>query len=133
MKIHHIGYLVKSIDRARKAFEVLGYKDVQGVVRDGERKVDILFLEMNGSCVELVSPYDPTSVVAGLMTRIGNSPYHICYEVLDLEVEIRRLQDARYVLRGLPAAAPACGGARVCFMMHPHAGIIELKEGRNDD
>lgn len=128
MKIHHIGYLVKKLERARKAFEGLGYVVEQETVRDEFRKIDILFLVKDGYRVELVSPYDPTSVVAGLLPRVGNSPYHICYEVGDLDAEVERLRNERYVVSSEAAPAPACGGGRVCFLIHPYMGMIELLE-----
>ena len=128
MTIHHIGYLVKKLERARQAFEALGYGVEQETVRDEFRKVDIVFLSKDGYRIELVSPYDPDSVVAGLLTRTGNSPYHVCYEVADLDAEIERLRDARYVVSSEPAPAPACGGARVAFLVHPYLGMVELLE-----
>ena len=126
MTIHHIGYLVKKLERAKKAFESLGYSVEQDAVRDEYRKIDILFLVKDGYRVELVSPYDPSSVVARLLTRTGNSPYHVCYEVEDLAAEIERLRDERYVVSSEPAPAPACGGGQVAFMIHPYLGMIEL-------
>ena len=128
MKIHHIGYLVKKLERARTAFEGLGYVVEQETVRDEYRKIDILFLEKNGYRVELVSPYDSSSVVAGLLSRTGNSPYHVCYEVGNLDAEIERLRDARYVVSSEPAPAPACNGSRVAFLIHPYMGMVELLE-----
>ena len=128
MKIHHIGYLVKKLDRAENAFKGLGYDVLRPAVRDEFRKVDILFLEKDGYRVELVAPYDSTSVVSELRTRIGNAPYHICYEVDDLKSEVERLRNERYVVSSEPAPAPACGGKRVCFLIHPFLGMIELLE-----
>lgn len=128
MTVHHVGYLVKKLERARKAFEGLGYAVEQEVVRDEYRKVDILFLAKDGYRVELVSPYASDSVVSGILPRVGNSPYHICYEVPDLDAEIERLRDERYVVSAEAAPAPACGGGRVAFMIHPFLGMIELLE-----
>jgi methylmalonyl-CoA/ethylmalonyl-CoA epimerase len=87
-----------------------------------------VFLSKDGYRIELVSPYDSSSVVAGLLARTGNSPYHVCYEVDDLDAEIERLRDARYVVSSEPASAPACGGARVAFLVHPYLGMVELLE-----
>ena len=126
MTIHHIGYLVKRLERARKAFEELDYCVEQETVRDEYRKIDILFLTKDGYRVELVSPYDSSSVVAGLLPRIGNSPYHVCYEVDDMDAEIERLRDSHYVVSSSPAPAPACGNALVAFLVHPYLGMIEL-------
>ena len=126
MTVHHIGYLVKKLERARTAFEALGYGVERETVRDEFRKVDIVFLVKDGYRVELVSPYDSSSVVAGLLARTGNAPYHVCYEVDDLDAEVERLRDARYVMQDAPAPAPACGGARVAFLVHPYLGMVEL-------
>ena len=128
MTVHHIGYLVKKLERARLAFEALGYCVEQETVRDEFRKVDIVFLVKDGYRIELVSPYDPASVVAGLLARTGNAPYHVCYEVADLDAEIERLRDAHYVVSSEPAPAPACGGARVAVLVHPYLGMVELLE-----
>ncbi len=128
MTIHHIGYLVKKLERARLAFEALGYGVEQETIRDEFRKVDIVFLSKDGYRIELVSPYAPDSVVSGLIARTGNAPYHVCYEVDDLDAAIERLRDARYVVSSEPAPAPACGGARVAFLVHPYLGMVELLE-----
>ena len=128
MKIHHIGYLVKKLERAQKQFAALGYTLAQDVVRDEYRKIDIVFYEKDGYRIELVSPYDPDSVVGELIKRYGNSPYHICYETDEFDAEIERLRNQCYVICGNDAPAPACGGRRVCFMIHPFSGMIELLE-----
>lgn len=130
MKIHHIGYLVKKLERALCTFQGMGYAIAQGKIRDEHRKIDIVFVEKDGYKVELVSPYDTESVVGELIKRFGNSPYHICYETDDIDAEIERLHDERYVLCGDIAPAPACGGARVAFLINPYLGMIELLEVR---
>ena len=48
MRIHHIGYLVKKMDKAVKAFLNLGYTLVQDVVLDDYRQVTICFMEKDG-------------------------------------------------------------------------------------
>ena len=111
MKIHHIGYLVKHVERAQRALETLGFSVVQQKVRDELRKIDVEFLEKDGYCIELVSPCETDSVVSELRTRIGNSPYHICYEVEDIDSEVMRLRNSCWVVSSGLMAAPALGGA----------------------
>ena len=55
-KIHHIGYLVKNIEKASKLFLTLGYQVEQDTVYDNYRGVDIRFLNKDGYRVELVAP-----------------------------------------------------------------------------
>ena len=55
MKVHHVGYLVKKLDKAAEEFEKLGFVRQGDMTNDTYRKVDILFLEKDGYVVELVS------------------------------------------------------------------------------
>lgn len=128
MKIHHIGYLVKKIEKAAAAFEALGYAREGDMTRDEYRRVDILFMQKDGYRIELVSPYAQDSVVAGLIRVYKNAPYHICYEAEDFAAEIAGLENSGYVRMDEPACAPAIGGRRVTFFMHAATGMLELLE-----
>ncbi len=128
MKVHHIGYFVKNIEKGKRSFVDLGYEVEQDVVRDEYRGIDIAFLVKDGYRVELVSPYTEESVVYDLRKRMGNSPYHICYEVADLDAAIGELQAQRFVVTQEPHEAVAIDGKRVCFLIHGQIGIIELVE-----
>jgi len=70
LTVHHIGYLVKKIDKAIQTFQSLGYEIEQDTVYDDIRKVNICFLTKDGCRVELVSPVSEDSVVSGLMKKI---------------------------------------------------------------
>lgn len=126
MKIHHIGYLVKKIEKAIAAFENLGYRITKEPVSDEGRQADICFLEKDGYVVELISPFSKDSVVAELMKKIGNSPYHICYETDNIDETIKDLSAQHYVMCSELSPAPALDGRNVCFMIHPYLGMIEL-------
>ncbi|MBO6214480.1 MAG: VOC family protein [Lachnospiraceae bacterium] len=70
-------------------------------------------------------------MVKPLMKRQKNSPYHICYECEDLEAAIDELRAKGFVAWADPHVAPALGKSRVCFLIHPHAGMIELYETKD--
>lgn len=126
LKIHHIGYLVKKIDRAKQTFEALGYRVEQDTVYDDIRKVDICFLLKDGYRVELVSPVSPDSVVAGLIKKYKNAPYHICYETDDYETALAELTTGGFLAIDTLTPAPALDGRRVVFLTSAVAGMIEL-------
>lgn len=126
LKIHHIGYLVKKIEKAKQTFEVLGYHVEQDTVRDEIRKVDICFLTKDGYRVELVSPFSEESVVAGLLKKYKNTPYHICYEADDPEAAYAELTTNGFAAIDTPTPAPALGGCKVVFLTSPVIGMIEL-------
>lgn len=128
MRVHHIGYLVKSLPRAAEAFLALGYRSGGEAVYDGVRDVDIQFLEKDGYRVELVSPRSAASVVAKLLKTYRNAPYHLCYETEDLSAELSGLEAAGFTRIDDPTPAPALQDRRVCFLMSPRMGMIELLE-----
>lgn len=128
MKIHHIGYLVKNIDKAKAGFEDMGYEAVSDITHDEIRGVDIMFMENDGYCIELVSPYTKDSITAGLMKTHRNSPYHICYEVDDIEKMAEEFRNKGFITMDEPTAAPAFSGKRVCFLLSSKIGMIELVE-----
>ena len=128
MKIHHIGYLVKKLDKARSKFTELGYVEVSPVIRDEYREIDILFIEKDGYRIELVSAYTSDSVISGLHKKLGNNPYHICYETDDFEKDLSELENSGYVCYDEPHSAIAFDNRRVVFLINPYMGMIELVE-----
>lgn len=74
MKIHHIGYAVKSIEKSRKDFQALGYREEGNLVFDQKRNVAILFLTNGSVRVELVeagNPAEPSPVDNWLKNSVG--------------------------------------------------------------
>lgn len=126
MKPHHIGYLVKSMEKSMKQFKALGYELCSDVVYDKYRDIDICFMKNNGYVVELIVPKSEASVVAKLRKKIGVSPYHICYITDDISRDIEQLRGQGYVPMGEPQIAPAIGGNMAAFMFNPNVGILEI-------
>lgn len=127
-RVHHIGYLVKQLEKSRDSFLSLDFQVTGEAVYDEYRDVDILFMEKDGYTVELVSPRSGASVVARLIKTYKNAPYHICYETDGLAAELARLEASGFTRIDEPVPAPALGGRKVCFLMSPRIGIIELLE-----
>lgn len=133
MKIHHVGYLVKKFERAINEFEALGYVATSEKIYDDYRKIDLIFLEKDGYTVELVSPTQKDSVVYDLLKKLGNSAYHICYEVSDIDASVSDLTSKGYVCFDEPHEAVAFSKRRVVFLIHPYLGMIELLETVSDN
>lgn len=126
LKVHHIGYLVKKMEPAIRSFEALGYQLLQNTIYDDIRKVDICFLQKDGYCIELVSPAAEDSVVAGLIKKYKNSPYHICYETNAFEQDYQTLLTSGFTAIDTPTPAPALQNRDVVFLMSPSMGMVEL-------
>ena len=129
MKIDHIGYAVKRIDRATAAFEKLGFV-FEPAVQDPDRNVRLCFGQKDGCRIELVCPLDrgKASPVDAYLRSVGPTPYHICYESGDLDAEIGTLRQDGFKVILEPAPAVAFGGRRVAFLMHLGLGLMEIVE-----
>ena len=127
MKIDHIGYAVKNIDKAKKSMEALGYT-FEDTVKDTDRNIYIAFGELDGYRVELVSPIDNGSPIDAHLSKIGPTPYHICYKSTDIETDVENLKKNRFKVTIPLAPAVAFNGKRVVFMYSLSIGIIEIVE-----
>ena len=127
MRIDHIGYAVKNIDKAKKSMETIGYT-FEPTVEDKDRNIFIAFGELDGYRVELVAPMGEGSPVDMYLSIIGPTPYHICYRSSDIEADIAELQKNRFKVYIPLAPAIAFGNKRVVFMYSLSVGLIEIVE-----
>ena len=129
MKIDHIGYAVKRIDRAIAAFQKLGYV-FEPVVDDTDRNVQLAFGVKNGYRIELVAPLDKRveSPIDQYLSHAVGMPYHICYKSKDLDKEVEELKSQGYKVVIEPRPAVAFGNRRVVFMMNIGFGLMEIVE-----
>ena len=129
MKIDHIGYAVKKIDKAVESFQLLGFIFGE-VIDDMERNVKIVFGESEGYRIELIQPLDKQkeSPVDAYLSKIGPTAYHFCYISKELGTDIDRLKKQGYRMVCKPARAEAFGGRRVVFLMNLGIGLVEIVE-----
>ena len=128
MKVHHVGYLTKRLDKTLAEFLRLGYHTEKEAAYDSVRDVNIAFVQNGAYRVELIEPAGEGSPLAPLLSRYKNTPYHICYETEDLEASEKELAEAGYTVFQPAAPAPCIDGRRVEFLLHRSMGIIELLE-----
>ena len=129
MKVDHIGYAVKRIDRAITAFQKLGY-EFEPVIDDTDRNVKLAFGSKDGYRIELVAPLDKKleSPVDQYLSNAVGTPYHICYKSESLDAEIEELKTQGYKVVIEPRPAVAFDGRRVVFMMNIGFGLMEIVE-----
>ena len=128
IKVHHIGYAVKDISKSFEMFLNLGYKVEKPIIEDKKRKVKIAFVKNNGYLIELISPLHNDSPIKNYLDKIGNTPYHICYETDEIDITIAGLRKQRYFVIEKPSEAVALDNQRVAFLYHPNYGLVELLE-----
>lgn len=136
MRIHHIAYATTNISLSIKKYRLLGYREETSVFEDVSRNVNISFLKhmYDNTRIELVQPINEESPVSFLLKNQKNvpTPYHICYEVDNLEWAINYLKNQGFAVTIPPAPAIAFEMKRVCFLIHRMAGLIEIVEADNN-
>ena len=127
MKVHHIGYAVKDIEKAILDFEFLGY-NFNKIVYDELRGIKIVFGYNKPYCVELISPLTEKNPINKILKVSGAQPYHICYEVSNLEYEINNLRKNKWIVVQKSTIAIAIENRNVVFLYNKNIGLIELVE-----
>ena len=125
MKYHHVGIAVKEIESALEEIkQQYPVKDISGVVWDPRQKAYLCMMTLeDGFQMELIAG----EAVKSYLKR-GQNLYHICYEVEDIEKEIKeRSMCAGCMLISEPKEAVLFGNKRVAFI-RTNLGLVELVE-----
>ena len=123
--VDHIGYAVHDMTSAKEYFKALGYSFGDENV-DKLRNVNVCVGKMGGCKVEILAPLcGVKSPIDGTLKKMGSTPYHICYQVKDMDSALEKMQSVGYTMMGYPAPSEPLGGD-VCFLYSPEIGIVEL-------
>jgi methylmalonyl-CoA/ethylmalonyl-CoA epimerase len=93
-RIHHVAVVVRELDSALTLWRDRLTMPVELVLPIETDGVTIAFLPVGESKIELVQPTDPTTGVARYLESRGEGFHHVCLEVADLALELRRLAEA---------------------------------------
>jgi methylmalonyl-CoA/ethylmalonyl-CoA epimerase len=128
-QFHHIGIAVHNIKTTAQYYLDAGYNKSE-TIYDPIQNVSIAFLEKNGMPqIELVESTPPTnSPISKIIEKSGVSPYHICYEVDNIESAINELKKEKYLPLASPVTAAAMNNRKICFLYNKDVGLIELVE-----
>lgn len=130
--LHHIGYAVANIEESILMHRVLGYCRDTKIIDDTSRDVRIAFIKnkMNDSLIELISPMNDKSPITATLKERKNvaSPYHVCYEVDNINRAISWLKRKKFILISSVTPAVAFNNRNVAFLINKEAGLIELLE-----
>lgn len=131
LTFHHIGIACRDIDKTKAFYLQQGYTATP-TVDDPLQHVRISFLNKEGAPrLELLEPLDEQNPVARTLATAGVTPYHMCYEVRDLESAIAELRTQRFLLVNGPVPACALENRRIAFMFQKNTGLIELVESHS--
>ena len=91
VKVNHIAVVVEDVNSALVFWrDALGL-DLQHTERNDEELVEIAFLPVGDSEIELIAPTTPDSGVAKYMAKKGAGLHHLCLEVEDIDAMVQQL------------------------------------------
>lgn len=126
-KIEHIGIAVKSLSHSIPLFEALLNKPCYREELVESEAVRTAFFATGRQKIELLESNGPDGVITKFIDKKGEGIHHIAFAVDDLEAEMKRLQDAGFVLLN-DKPRPGADNKMVCFL-HPNntnGVLIEL-------
>jgi len=127
--INHIAVIVPDLEGALNFWEgALGLKlaRTESVPEEG---VDVAFLPIGGSNVELLKPTVADTGVARFLEKRGAGIHHMCFEVDDIEATLAQLREHNIqLLNEQPVAGH--GGRKYAFVHPKSTGgvLVELYE-----
>ena len=131
-KIDHIGVAVNSLEESLHIFkDILGMK-CSGEEEVKEQNVKVAFLPVGESEIELLESTSPDGNIAKYIEKKGEGIHHIAFEVEDLDVMLKNLQEKGVRLIEKEPRYGA-GGARIAFL-HPKSTngiLVELCEHKS--
>lgn len=127
LHIDHIGVAVKNIETAARFYtEILGL-EVADIETVAEQKVNVAFIPITDSEVELLESTHEDGPVAKYIQARGEGIQHLAFRVDDIEAALEELK-AKGVRLIDQTPRHGAGGARIAFI-HPketHGVLVEL-------
>jgi methylmalonyl-CoA/ethylmalonyl-CoA epimerase len=125
---HHIGIATRDISKTAKYYIEAGFY-MSEIIIDPIQKVKISFLTKEQMPrIELLEPAADDSPVSQILEKSGTGPYHICYEVNNIEETIKDLKKNRFLPLFKPVRAVALDNRLICFLYNTEVGLIEILE-----
>jgi len=128
--LHHLGYIVKSIEKSAAKFVRSLALDWDGkIIHDSLQTVKVSFFTPrfpNNPVIELVEPEGPQSKVQDFLNR-GGGLHHICYEVDSLDKQLQWSKANLDLIVRPPLPAVAFAGRKIAWVYTQAGLLVEYK------
>lgn len=132
MRLHHVGIVVPDIQNSLGELKrFMSFQSISLPMPVKTRKVNVCFLKVGESSIELIEPTSGDSGIAEFAAK-GGGIHHLCFEVGDIESEVKRLAEGGAKL--LVAPEKGFDERRIAFLdlgTKTKCGLIELLEKEN--
>jgi methylmalonyl-CoA/ethylmalonyl-CoA epimerase len=127
-QIDHLGIAVKSLDKAKQFYELMGMHVMPDEIVEGE-KVRLAMVPLDGSRIELLEPTEADSPIGRFLEKRGEGLHHVALHVDDLAGTMERMKAAgtRFISDEIKVGA----GGHLYVFVHPSSAggvLLELCE-----
>jgi methylmalonyl-CoA/ethylmalonyl-CoA epimerase len=131
IRFHHLGFVVASIEACIEPFmRSVGAVTRSGIILDPIQRVKVAFLfpaDPEAPQIELVEPAEERSPVVRFL-EMGGGLHHICYEVPDIDAQLKYMRsEGGVVIRG-PRPGVAFDNRRIAWVLSREKLLIEYLE-----
>lgn len=128
-KLDHIAIAVHNLEEAARFYQDMLGLELRNIEVVREQKTRVGFFSVGETSIELVEPAADDSPLAKFLETKGPRIHHLCFEVEDIESEIKALSDkGAHLIDKNPR--PGAHQTRVAFLHPKGTGgvLIELSE-----
>ncbi len=132
MKLHHIGIVVKNIQKSLGELnQYLNFESISVPSLVGSQKVNICFLKTNNVFLELIEPAQENSPISDFVKKKGGF-HHLCFEVDDIHMELEKMKKngARVIVDVVKGFEDRLTAFVMLDMKNTNCNLIELAEKR---
>lgn len=115
--LDHIGIAVKDIDSGIQMYQNLMGLKLLFRETIASQNVEVAFLELGNTRLELIAPLSPSSSVTKFLDTRGPGLHHVCYRVKDINSELQALASKGVKLID-QTPRPGAHGSIIAFL-HP--------------
>lgn len=130
MKLHHIGIVVPKIqDSLGELTKYFKFETIGLPTLIGSQKVNVCFLKIGESYLELIEPITTDSPVSSFLNN-GGGYHHLCFEVKDILKEISELEKkgARVIVEPIKGFEDRLIAFVLLNMQNTKCNLIEFVE-----
>jgi len=126
ISVHHIGYAVHDIEKTAEYYINADWL-LSEIIIEKVQNVKIAYLSKEGfPLIELVAPIDENSPIVKTLEKSGVTPYHVCYEVDDIDETIEALYEDHFMPLFEPVESVDMENRKICYLYNLNVGLIEI-------
>jgi len=123
MIVHHIGYVVSSIDEYIKGF--VSTTLIKRIF-DPVQQAELAIYSYNNISIELIEPKSELAFTYNHLKKNGSGYHHLCYEVDNVESAIQIIKNNKMIKVLGPVPAVLFDGKAVLFAFTKNKDVIEF-------